>query len=83
VLLQSRNHALKLSKSLIIKETPPKSWTNKCLHQFKLNNTVDRSLLVIDDFLFKNIADNFVPVITFRLLVGVVYKTHQQLAHIG
>ena len=77
---QRNNHALSCLKYVIQRSVNPKYWNEHSLKQYKRYAT---SLMIKDDILFYRKNDSTVPVIPFLLLVEIVCKTHNQLAHVG
>ena len=78
-LLQSKDFVLRQVKRKITERVPVKNWKNRCLQRFK---RFQSKLDVCDDVLYR-VIPHLVPVVTFSLLIEIVYKVHIQMAHIG
>jgi len=76
--LQESDFAVRLLKRKLLAQIPPKLWQNRCLHRFKRHSS---KLKVVNDLLVNDSFD--VPVVSFRLLIDIVYKVHSQLGHVG
>jgi len=77
--IQKCDFAIKILKQKIESGIPARLWKSKCIGRFK--HYV--SQLQVMSGLLVRVSSNTVPVVPFRLLVEIVYKTHNQMAHIG
>jgi len=76
--IQEKDFATRLLKRKISNRIPVKEWRRPCLNKYK---RYARDLYCRGSLLVKGPLE--VPVIPFNLLVEVVYKVHQSMAHIG
>jgi len=77
--IQDADFALRQVKRLVRDNVPTSSWNRNCLSQFKRHS----KNLKVQDGLLVRCSPFVVPVVSFPLLTEIVYKTHNQLAHIG
>ena len=81
IMLQSKDYAI---RSLIrnIKENIPTAQWKNCLNQFKRSS---KCLRICNDLLVRVDVnkEQGIPVVSFPLLIEIMHKVHEQVAHIG
>jgi len=77
--LQDKDSTLKRLKNHIRNNVPSSNWKSNGLGQFKRYAS---QIQIQSDLLVRSVASD-VPLVSFALLIEIVYRTHVQLAHIG
>ena len=80
LLMQNGNYAVRSLRTMIAKQIVPKHWKIPALKQFKRHY---KTLQIRDELVVKGDSVNPAIVVTYPFLVEIVYKVHNQLAHIG
>jgi hypothetical protein len=80
VILQDRDHAVRMLKNKIRDNVPVANWLMPCLKKF--SRYVDE-LGTESGLLVRCKNSRKIVVVSFPMLIEIVHKTHQQVAHIG
>lgn len=78
--MQKSNHAIKMLFNKVKLGVPTRTWKSKSLNQFKRHFD---SLSIVNGLLVKIIDNIEVIVVSFPFLVEVIYKVHDEVAHVG
>ena len=78
--LQNRDHAIRSLRNKVKRQVHPREWSSRPLDQFK---RYWQSFRLENGILTVEFSGRRVPVYPFSEFVGVCYKTHQQVAHVG
>ena len=80
MLMQENNHNICQLKTMTEQRVPPRHWTVPSLGQFKRHA---KHLAINNGILAREVENQLLAVVSFPLMVEMVYKIHEKVAHLG
>ena len=79
-IMQNSNFAISKLKQVIEKKLPPRQWKVPAISKYK---RYVKDLTVQDEILVRQYKEGFQAVVSYPLMVELLYKLHTKTAHMG